>query len=665
MRHRQQLLHIARTVALALVFALGLAGCGEGDPAPVGPPAVATVGLSSATPTIAPGDSLVVVAAPVDASGQPVPGAAVTWTWSDSLAIAGVADGATLRLRALRPATLQVFAHSGSASGALQLTVRFPEPSAMRVVVSTGDSLVVGGAPLVFVTVFDSLGRTVSDRQPLLTTADPTIAEIRFSSAGPRLHALAPGRTEVIATLGTLRASAAVRVWAPPRYVFPDTSVLLPGLARALRAQELPMDQQARVITADGWRTSAPGVATVSASGEVTAIAPGRATISAIVGPDTLRALVVVKPPAAPIEFVDVVPRAPCAVARDGGIYCWGSGSYGQLGTDEIVDRCESFQPFSGAGRMWWVRSAYRCSALPVRVQSASRFVAGSGNGSGVCGLTDAATVECWGYVPTAARTSTVPVPIAPGLRVAAVDGTCLLTTAGAVHCWGGWSAPIFGDESRTADLPRPVPSPVAFRQIGVGPSHLCGVTADGAVYCWGSNYAGQIGVADSPQAPGCFTACEPSPRRVEGVPPARLVRPVAFASTCALDLAGVARCWGQALTNGRRENSPLPAPIPDAPPFVSLASGGSAACGLTASGETWCWGSSFFRRDGTVGDLRERAERAAPDFPLRALSVDVGAACGLGVDGVLWCWGQGLLGDGVVPASPFAWRIARVAGQR
>jgi hypothetical protein len=668
-RHRSTVsILVGRALRLALALgsaagtAVAVAACGERNPVPPDrPPEVATIRVRTSTPRVAPGDSVTVIAEPVDASGQPVAGATVTWQWSDSTALTGAAEGPTLRARAVRPATVLLTARSGTITGVLELAVRYAEPRSVRITVNGGDSLVLGASPGLFAQALDSLGRVVPDQVPVLTTTDPTIAEVRPSSTGPRLHALAPGRTEVVATVGALRTCVAVRVWPPPRYLFPDTSVLVPGLTRTLRAQELPEDAQPRPIARERWISGTPGVATVSATGVVTAVSPGRATIFAISGEDTLRAAVFVKAPAPPVEYVAVVPHASCAISRDGGIHCWGSNASGQLGTDEIVDRCETFQPFSGAGRAWYERSVFRCSTLPVRVQSASRFVSASGNDSGVCGLTTEGSVECWGFVPTAARQSTVPVPIAPGLRAAAVDRTCLLTVAGAVHCWGSWTVPIFEDGSRTSPLPQLLPSPVAFRQISVGSFHLCGVTADDVTYCWGSALGGAIGVSGSVQQPGCFVECEPRPRRVENLPPTRLVR-VGSAASCALDLQGVVRCWGTAFANGRTTVSVVPAPIPDAPPFATLLPARFVHCGLTAEGTIWCWGSIFNRPDGTQAPGFERAARAAPDVPLREAT----PSCGIATDGLLYCWaGGGLIGNGEYNMTGSPWRVAKVAGQR
>ena len=660
-----------RVLAALLALVLWVAACGDGsdDPDPVvpaGPAAVATVRVRVSSPQVGPGDSLALSAEPLDARGTLVGDAPVSWRWSDSTAFIGTVEGGVLRGRALREAVVQVTAQSGTVRGTFELTIRYTGPAGLRFTTPLRDSLVVGAQPSVHALPVDSMGRTIYGPSATVTSSDSTVASVRIAGGGPIVTALRPGRTEIVATLGALRIAMPVRVWPPPRYLFPDTSALLPGITRTLRPQELPENGRATLVAAEAWRSSAPEVATVSAAGVVTAAAPGRTTISAVSGGDTLRAVVVVRTPAAPVEYVAVVPRTTCGIARDGGMYCWGHNQYGQLGTDELMDRCESFQQNSGAGRSWTVRSTFRCSALPVRVQSASRFRSASGHGTGVCGVTEGDALECWGFVPTAARTSPVPVPvpIASGARVAAVDGRCVLTVEGQVHCWGDWTVPIYEDGTRSSQTPQRVPSPVAFRQLSAGSYHLCGVTADDAVHCWGSAMGGAVGVAGSVQAPGCFVACEPRPRRVEELPPTRLIH-VTEASSCALDMQGVVRCWGTAFENGRREVSATPAPIPNAPPFATLVGSGYTPCGLTTEGAAWCWGGLFHRPDGSQVLSTERATRAGPEPPLRAASMSFG--CGIAAtDGRLHCFGQGmLLGDGEYDARVNGWRVVRVAGQQ
>lgn len=124
-----------------------------------------------------------------------------------------------------------------------------------------------------------------------------------------------------------------------------------------------------------------------------------------------------------------------CAVTTAGGVRCWGSNEYGQLGDGTTQNRLE-----------------------PVPV---------SGLESGV-------------------------VAVSAGLW-----HTCALRTDGTVLCWGKNGYGEMGDGT-TAQRPTPVsPSGMpaaAVTQIAAGGGQTCAATADGALWCWGQNEFGQVG---------------------------------------------------------------------------------------------------------------------------------------------------------------------------
>jgi alpha-tubulin suppressor-like RCC1 family protein len=105
----------------------------------------------------------------------------------------------------------------------------------------------------------------------------------------------------------------------------------------------------------------------------------------------------------------------------------------------------------------------------------------------------------------------------------------------------------------------------------------------------------------------------------------------------------GGTSCWGsnRVLQLGR-------APFPD---FLEISAGSAFTCGLTRTGEAWCWG------DNAAGELGDNlaTSRATPSLvksPVRFTQVVTGLdfACGLGENSTAYCWGENAwasLGDG------------------
>jgi alpha-tubulin suppressor-like RCC1 family protein len=178
-----------------------------------------------------------------------------------------------------------------------------------------------------------------------------------------------------------------------------------------------------------------------------------------------------------------------CAITASGGVKCWGSNFYGQLGNDSFVD-----------------------STTPVDVIGLTSGVSAiTTGGFHTCALTQAGAVKCWGNNDTGAVgdgtnvTKKVPASvIGLGSGVIAISGgnynTCALTASGGVKCWGSNAQGTLGNGS-TVDSLTPVDvaglgSGVAA--IAVGAVSACALTSAGNVKCWGGNFSGQLG-ADIP----------------------------------------------------------------------------------------------------------------------------------------------------------------------
>jgi alpha-tubulin suppressor-like RCC1 family protein len=160
-----------------------------------------------------------------------------------------------------------------------------------------------------------------------------------------------------------------------------------------------------------------------------------------------------------------------CGLVADGGVWCWGWNSAGELGTDEIPGQIRS---------------------TPVRVRGTQRFTQIAVHARHSCAVSATSEASCWGRSATGEIGTPdhqwAPVPLrVSGVRSVATGYlyTCALTDARTV-CFGDQTGQTVRPASQ--DLPGPV-----FSQLSMGFAHSCGV-ADHEVWCWGSNVRNQVG---------------------------------------------------------------------------------------------------------------------------------------------------------------------------
>lgn len=205
----------------------------------------------------------------------------------------------------------------------------------------------------------------------------------------------------------------------------------------------------------------------------------------------------------------------------------------------------------------------------------------------------------------------------------------------------------FFAEPVRVSDTLR-------FTAITAGEAHTCALTFDGDTYCWGSNRYEQLGSAAVTETcgsgPGAFS-CSSTPVRLEEAPRFTALA-ASLWSTCGLDAAGAAYCWGYGL--GGRNGDPLPASsgvpvkVPGGHEFLALASSPASnggTCGLAADGRVWCWGLNNRAVGGGPGVF------VGPDpvlTSLRFVSIGWGGAHGCGIDEErnAYCWGSNQAGQ-------------------
>lgn len=288
-------------------------------------------------------------------------------------------------------------------------------------------------------------------------------------------------------------------------------------------------------------------------------------------------------------------------------------------------------------------------------------------------GLGAPTTELCGGIYPC----STFPMPLSGGIQFVQLSAhlgkhTCGLTAEGAAYCWGANDVGQIGDGTTTnRSEPTAVAGGLTFRTIAAGWSHTCAVATDDMTYCWGVNYSGQLGRWNTGERCGATATipgatCSTQPLPVIGQDstaiPTFTSLSLGFQTTCGLTSAGVAYCWG---ANGFGQlgggsatpgATPTPTPVAGGLTFGSISVGDLHACGVTATGAAFCWGSN---RNGELG-IGSRDEQAHPEpnavsggltfANISGGGFGGGFTCGATTTGTGYCWGFNIynqLGNG------------------
>jgi len=301
------------------------------------------------------------------------------------------------------------------------------------------------------------------------------------------------------------------------------------------------------------------------------------------------------------------------------------------------------------------------------------------------CGQLDGGALHCWGdndqhqLGVDAAELAPQPVRGLGEVTEAALgwDHACALDLAGAVWCWGANDLGQLGRGDAGGSTPNPeqVLGLDDVVEISAGRDYTCARERDNEILCWGRNDRGQLGR-------GAATPYEATPSAVLDLPAVRLVA-AGRLGACALDMTGVAWCWGHTITG--LYDQPVPFVVPGlSGPFQTMDSSFDHHCALDSDGMPWCWGEgsashamaepraidevradvvgvahqrAYGLRDGVVSWwwCRHLDWMGGPDVvPLSgavtSLSVGDYHACAVIGEESLWCWGanhSGQLGDG------------------
>jgi alpha-tubulin suppressor-like RCC1 family protein len=310
-----------------------------------------------------------------------------------------------------------------------------------------------------------------------------------------------------------------------------------------------------------------------------------------------------------------------CGLTGSGTVLCWGRNDHGQLGDGSQANR-----------------------DLPVPVAGADAYVAITAGLDHACARAPTG-VHCWGdnagEVLGGWRMSTTPVLIetAGGLTWAPIDFQTrrdtssthwcpLIVNGGALFCWGQPSEGRAALDLATLLVPYTEGTFPRIVDVWLDAGSSCTVTVGGGASCirqfaqndYDFEHDNGVGVEVDRAVPGFdvsywYLEGHPYVGQEFPFPSGTGVVVSGLLHTCALTPDGEAHCWGAAdrgqvgrpvvetdLASDPRwqEAVAVPDPVAGSLRFATLTAGEWHTCGVTWSGETYCWGANT---SGQLGD--------------------------------------------------------------
>ena len=524
----------------------------------------------------------------------------------------------------------------------------------------TTASVVVGATTALTAVARDAQNNTLAGRTITYTSSAAAIATVNATGV---VTGVAPGSAAITATSEGKSAVAQITVTPVPVAsisVTPTADTLVAGDTASLVATV--RDAQNNVLTGRvvNFTSSAPAIATVSATGLVTAVAAGTARITVASEGRTAEVNLLVTARVIPVATVTVTPAIDTILVGD---------------SVTLVATARDAQNAVLAGR-------------PFTWASSTPATATVSNGGMVRGIAAGTTVIS---STSEGKTGTATVVVRPRIQPVAVTIEGALDTleaydvrqlqaavrdsagrvlAGLPITWTSSNAAVATIDStgrltgvdrgtvtitaRHAALSATVTRVVVikYRSLALGTAHACDLASGGIAWCWGMN--GNDARLGDPQTGD--DAHRTSPVRVPGNH--RFTQLVSFARfTCGLRVDGAALCWGNngwgTLGGGiTAAFSSMPVEVAGGIRFTQLSAGIEHACGTanTSVSPTVCWGHNDWGQfgNGTTttpnGPVGAGTAGTHPQF----MSVYAGGSfsCAIAVGDAAYCWGANGLGQ-------------------
>lgn len=380
-----------------------------------------------------------------------------------------------------------------------------------------------------------------------------------------------------------------------------------------------------------------------------------------------------------------------CGLKATGQIFCWGTGTSGQIGDGAGVDRlvpteisgAESYKDLSGgtihvcavtaAGQVkcWGGNSTgvHQIAGIgdgnsdtgsrknPSNVADSSVYDSVSAGFNHTCGVLASGGMKCWGeYELGFLGDGTSHARLSPQVSdrgekyidVSLSTVSCGVTDLNQLKCWGGTKDVAnqfsIGDGGRTMKS-----SPVVldrgrkFLKVSTGGSQACAITEDKTLKCWG-----KVG----PNGSMGYTGSSEVPRVVDGNTLYEKIS-VGSSAICAITVDQVLKCWGsnsygQMGAGSTAVHVTLPTVVDAGVQYINVAVGDYHVCAITKDQDMKCWGWDYYgslgRADSVTTGIFTRVTPAMVVGGLKFTDVGVGYgfSCGLATDEKVYCWGDG-----------------------
>ena len=338
-----------------------------------------------------------------------------------------------------------------------------------------------------------------------------------------------------------------------------------------------------------------------------------------------------------------------CALRGSGKLYCWGINSFKMLGTTKD----------SACG-------GYNCSSAPLLVEGGRRFSNVSVGQMHVCAVEqNTGKPFCWGdnifnilgQPMSMVSSAATPMEVSgspPAFKSisAGWNHTCGVTTTGTAMCWGYyWNGRLGTGSTTSQSAPVAVSAPtglsqVTYTSVTAGMLHSCGITTASKIFCWG-----QLG--------GVTYSAPNEVAAVNGASWSTLGLSSTAQAVCATNSASLTMCWGEG-SGGQLGNNLYGAGVKSATPvlvkntsggafspaFVSTTTGYIHSCGLTASGNAFCWGENSEGQLGNSSQVAAKTPVGAGALSFTKISAGNGHTCAIDSNADIYCWGTNVWGQ-------------------